>query len=602
MIESEFNKDNIEFPKAENCLVKNKNDEHTTHIEQRLSSVQLNNITLPSNFSEKHLNYQAHDLFTSEDISPNGTIYYISDIHLIHKIKSKLDDLSYNNIHDYIEKVVTTLTSNIDDRLYPTYPIQGPLLIVGGDVSSDFEITKLFYQILSSHWLPERIIAILGNHELWGFDCNLEETIEKYRSFFAKLKISFLHNELLFVDRQIVSKNNYKGIAQTHYKLSYKQCLELDKKTSSEINKQFCTTSYIIVGGLGFSGLNAKHNATIGLYGNAIKTLDQDILETSKFSRLYDSVLKHFPDKQVIVLSHTPKEDWTNLPFHKGWIYVNGHTHQNKWTNRDDVRVYEDNQLGYTSVNYHLKHFQLKNLDYDIFDYYKDGCYIISNKQYSDFNRGLGLSGNGREGGKIHMLKRSGLYCFLFEDLNRNKLYFLNGGILHNIENQDINYYYNNMEAFANILKNITQTRQDILNKLSKAIIQIGGNGRIHGSIVDIDYYNHIYLNVFDGSITSYYATSMTDKYVYRNIPSLLKARLPRLYNNYQRLLNANQDSALVVGDNMLSDSAIKIASTDMYKASRIMKRLQALLNKNVIRIWDEKSFDLALQNEKLDS
>jgi calcineurin-like phosphoesterase family protein len=598
MIESEFNKDNIEFPKGENRLVKTQNDEHTTHIEQHLSSVQLDNLTIPTNFSEKHLNYQAHDLFTSEDISPNGTIYYISDIHLIHKIKSKLDDFSYNDVHDFIEKVVTTLTSNIDYRLSP---IQGPLLIVGGDVSSDFEITKLFYQSLSSHWLPERIIAILGNHELWGFDCNLEKTIEKYRSFFAKLKISFLHNELLFVDRQIVSKNNYKGIAQTHYKLSYKQCLELDNKTPLEINKQFCATSYIIVGGLGFSGLNAKHNATIGLYGNAIKTLDQDILETSKFSRLYDSVLKHFPDRQVIVLSHTPKEDWTNLPFHKGWIYVNGHTHQNKWTDRDDVRVYEDNQLGYTSVKYHLKHFQLKNLDYDIFDYYKDGCYIISNKQYSDFNRGLGLSGNGHDCGKIHMLKRSGWYCFLFEDLNRNKLYFLNGGILNNIENHDLNYYYNNMEAFANILKNISQTRQDVLNKLSKAIIQIGGSGRIHGSIVDIDYYNHIYLNVFDGSITCYYATSITDKYIYENIPSLLKARLPRLYRKYQTLLKADSDSALATSDDIISSSSVKYISTDIYKASRIMKKLQALLNKNVIRMWDEKIFEMFTQNKKLE-
>jgi len=41
-------------------------------------------------------------------------------------------------------------------------------------------------------------------------------------------------------------------------------------------------------------------------------------------------------------------------------------------------------------------------------------------------------------------------------------------------------------------------------------------NRSIHACIVDIDFYNYIYLDPVDGSINPYYATSIVNKYLYR--------------------------------------------------------------------------------------
>ena len=53
-------------------------------------------------------------------------------------------------------------------------------------------------------------------------------------------------------------------------------------------------------------------------------------------------------------------------------------------------------------------------------------------------------------------------------------------------------------------IKTIMNSYMDKLLNISKVIKSIGGDGSIHGCIVDIDYYNHIYINPVDGKITEY--------------------------------------------------------------------------------------------------
>ena len=42
---------------------------------------------------------------------------------------------------------------------------------------------------------------------------------------------------------------------------------------------------------------------------------------------------------------------------------------------------------------------------------------------------------------------------------------------------------------------------RNALKTISKEIRAFGGNGNIHGCIIDIDFFNHIYVNPFDGKI-----------------------------------------------------------------------------------------------------
>ena len=58
---------------------------------------------------------------------------------------------------------------------------------------------------------------------------------------------------------------------------------------------------------------------------------------------------------------------------------------------------------------------------------------------------------------------------------------------------------------------------------ISDEVSAIGGTGAVHGCIVDIDWFNHVYLNPFDGKVTPYFAMDMTGKLVFNNMESLLE-------------------------------------------------------------------------------
>ena len=127
-----------------------------------------------------------------------------------------------------------------------------------------FEISKIFYESLayniSSVW-RNHIIVVLGNHEFWEYS-DVDKTIKRYTDLFKSLNISFLNNELLCI----------KGsdLIGRKVKLSENDI----NNCSEEQLKEICLDSkLLILGGVGFSGLNSQFNANCGLYRNAIKTI-----------------------------------------------------------------------------------------------------------------------------------------------------------------------------------------------------------------------------------------------------------------------------------------------------------------------------------------
>lgn len=130
--------------------------------------------------------------------------------------------------------------------------------------------------------------------------------------------------------------------------------------------------------------------------------------------------------------------------------------------------------------------------------------------------------------------------------------------------------------------------------EIAKLIKYIGGQGRIHGCIIDIDFYNHVFLNPLDGKITAYYATSMTDKKVYRNIASLLKFKCNKLFVNLEKMNKnevkfSNVFHLLKLDDISISDEYFQVNETDIYSISRIIKSLQYITKNNVVRLWNDE-------------
>ncbi|KQL52675.1 hypothetical protein AN964_03470 [Heyndrickxia shackletonii] len=530
-----------------------------------------------------------HDIDLVSDATLNDTshkIYYISDIHLNHKL---LKAFPANATELEVKMYITQLAKKMIDTA--TNKSYGDYLLIGGDISFNFEISTLFYTELVKFWSHRRIVVVLGNHELWDFNrrgvahsnlYTIDEIIQQYRDLFSSLGICFLQNDLLLSDGTIISEKELKSIDQDEL-------------------KHICLKSpFVILGGLGFSGLNSQFNATQGIYRQTIMSLDEDIKQTNRFKFIYNKVKSVLGNDKVIILTHTPKENWSNEDYNSNWIYVNGHTHRNDYCCDEEKTFYSDNQIGYYSSNIGLKHFKLSRV-YDIFKYYPDGIYSISREQYLDFNRGVKIKVTFNRTGTIYMLKNNNVYCFIYKNQNTGKISLLNGGMLNNLEHNSINYYFERMAYYSDTVKGLFSDYNQALKSISDSIKKIGGVGTIHGCIVDIDFFNHIYVNPEDGTVTPYFALSIVDKYIYSNVKALLLAKRKDLYDNYMKLLEGESESVkLLKGEIKAGSIEISrfIPDTYMYRPSRIMKSLQYLTEVNVIRIWDDRIIEFQFQSK----
>ena len=131
----------------------------------------------------------------------------------------------------------------------------------------------------------------------------------------------------------------------------------------------------------------------------------------------------------------------------------------------------------------------------------------------------------------------------------------------------------------------------DTLKEISNSIKSIGGDGRIHGCIVDIDFFNHIYLNPYDGKISYYYATSIIDKHIYNSLKSLLSHHNEKLLENYENKKDSDSSMSLVLKSNQIQNVSITefVPDTFMYSPSRQMLTIQYLTELNVIRFWNDE-------------
>ena len=438
-------------------------------------------------------------------------VHYVSDIHLMHRIK-KAGCRSEEDVIYVIQRIANTIADEA-----------GSLLLIDGDVASDFDIFQLFIEILSKTlYRNTQVVFTLGNHELWSFPgYQIDQIVAKYRTVLDKYGMYLLHNDLLYKEDTNPLANPNVGI----HLIKYPDLCQMDE---TQISGHLRNARYVILGGLGFSGYNKEFNANNGIYR---MTIDREIeIEESKiFEDLYNRLHPVLSNKNTIILTHTPKKDWCREASpDKNYVYISGHTHKNFFHDDGEYRIYSDNQIGYHNDSPHLKTFLLDN-DYDCFSDYDDGIFEITSEQYKDFYRGKNIHMTfQREINVLYMLKRNGYYCFIHKSRS-GSLTILNGGAKKKLEVQDIQYYYDNMDAMVSIIKTPLDKFTSFQKHIANIIKRIGGVGTIHGSIIDIDFNNHIYINPVDLSMVGYWASDMVNKVVYPSIPTLLENNCPEI-------------------------------------------------------------------------
>lgn len=525
--------------------------------------MESNGSIIPKSLSETAL---VHEL-ALEDSLP---IYYITDLHLEHQLPLRGKSL-YETIQ-LIDGKVAELTNSVQDT--------SGILLVGGDIADSYELVALFYKELEKRWKGE-IIAVLGNHELWEAEHKGVPVDKVIREYQKKLgcRTHVLENELYIV---------YKGILPQ----SLNEGMILDSSTE-DLRKVCENSTCILLGGVGFSGCNPIYNAAGGLYRTAITT-EEDISRSSRFRAIYNKVLACAGKLPVIVMTHTKMSDWSDDSYNPNWIYLHGHTHQNTLILNDSATVLADNQVGYTPKKWHLNGFTFNRQRYDPFKEYPDGIHIVELQQYIDFNRGMLEF---RHPGTIYMIKRDNYYMFTLK--STKSLCILSGGARERLTHS-MDYYYENLTRYASVVKAAFTPYHDALKKISNEVKAIGGDGRIHGCIVDIDWYNHLYLDPCDGHIIPYFALNMTQKIRYETVRCLLQDspfpphRLDGklLLENYDKKQKDGSLLALANPQEGLNNVAVVpeiFLDRSMYKPSRIMRSVQYLLDGNVVRVWKDE-------------
>ena len=163
----------------------------------------------------------------------------------------------------------------------------------------------------------------------------------------------------------------------------------------------------------------------------------------------------------------------------------------------------------------------------------------------------------------------------------------LNGGALKKLNAKDVNYYYDNMDSMIAAIETPLKKYTAYQESIAEEIRRIGGCGWIHGCIIDIDFYNHVYVNPVDMTVRSYWASDIINKHVYPTVSALLKVKCPELYANYLKLIEGKKSNLLGVEQtkNEVALFPQEYLETDIYKASREIKKMQKL-NSNVLTTW----------------
>ena len=192
-----------------------------------------------------------------------------------------------------------------------------------------------------------------------------------------------------------------------------------------------------------------------------------------------------------------------------------------------------------------------------------------------------------------------------------------------------LEYYYDNIDKFAAKINETFTGYCRRLEAIGDEIKKIGGCGRTHGCIVDVDScsfisMNHIFLNPVNGMMYFYWAKDTEIKIFYNNLLSLIEEspdkpdrdmRGQSMANLYTRLLNDGElqflpngctntsNSLMAIDRNLLGaiNENIPTLITDkkIYEASRDMHKVFRVVNDNVICFWHDAVLDDNCDDEK---
>lgn len=539
-------------------------------------------------------------------------IGYISDLHLDRLIaRNHLNPNNLDEIADFIRGVIPFMIEEYWNCDFIARETQGYIsaLIVCGDVSDDFNLTCLFYRELAFYLADSstKIFAVLGNHELMGLKgFTYDEIVLKYQTAFQTINDSikenhYLHrSQTLFLLENAIYTYPFCGFSKNRYERFYSEsdlALLSDQELSSILNR----SRMVLFGALGFSGLSERYDSE-SFYGGAIDVIEDRIL-SSITSNIHERLRRVASSARVVFVTHMPPECWRSNPqYVTKWIYINGHTHINHVTVDETMAEFADAQMGYEYDQPKIKALRIPQF-VDIFSDMPDGIHPISPEQMKLFYEGycerIGQRSDAwiKRVNELFVLKKQKYKVFVSE--TNAGLRLMQGCKFKKTSVSSLNDFWNHFDYLAGMLDSAMFDYRAMLRQLSKEVRSLGGIGRIHGCIVDVNYRDHLFINPVNGYIGAYHADNIVEKYFFKNPISMITLMLPgddqiEGYALAKRILPAN--SLIMSTGTELSSEIFEVEDTWHYSMNRVAKDLERLETMGVLRYWNDDIYRAVIE------
>ena len=474
-------------------------------------------------------------------------IAYISDLHLHHHLRfyNKNED---RMIKDMVDKLCQSLESLNEGHFNRVFAI-----FLGGDISETPEMTLKFLRKLRES-IDFPIFFVLGNHDYISFT-DVPSCINFYREQLQALRITLLYNE-------------------------YVECRHGKEK-------------FLIYGGTGFAKYDDTWNADNVVCCPGF-TREDEIRETALFETAYQSALEAAKESRscLLCLSHYPIYACLNNKYDKEVIYFTGHNHCNEYVRTEDKVLFADNQIGYDKIDIAFKE-ATTGLVINPYHALNDGLYQTTVEDYLRFYRYLGeYAGDGTllyrrcQNASLYVVKRKGYYGFFMISTKKDSkgISIVNGGVTKKLtKSTEISWICENFDIVVSKYLQMLLPLRRVQEEISRELKELGLDGKIHGLIVDVDYYHHISLNPIEGNANFYFASIFgykMDLASFDEMITSLELQGMDQEKDYNLIRTKYKEKEMEQGYLLSAVSQNHLLETDTYDVEDISNRVEQLVSR----------------------
>ena len=249
-------------------------------------------------------------------------VWYVTDLHLDHRLAKEVGaSASVAEAAAFAGRAAQELVESA------AIDFKNDILLVGGDTAASPLFWGAFFSGVRPSFLesslgsfvqpgPLFVVACLGNHELFAAPRvnekagrlvkTIEDVVAEYGGHYPYCSVTVLENALLLVR---------EGFAREVW--DERRILEA---SDQELSAALHDSSTAVLGGIGFTGLEPVHNASMGYYGNLVATVEEDRARSAKMAAVHDKGARCGSDVEVVVLTHTPAKSWLPGQPIPGWV------------------------------------------------------------------------------------------------------------------------------------------------------------------------------------------------------------------------------------------------------------------------------------------